>query len=355
MATPRRVTIKEVAQRAGVSYQTVSKLLNGQVQLAPATQARILEAVRELNYRPLYSARSLRSQRSRTLGYSWTPTPSDQANQILDTLLQSMLLAAEAEEYHLLCFPHHPEPGRQLGSYIELYETGRVDGFILSSIEYNDPRVLYLIEHSVPFVAFGRSNAGIDFPCIDVDGGLGLRMAVQHLLSLGHRRIAALAWPDTSRVGNNRLEGYFNALIETGIQPPAAWIRRGEGRVAFGEYAAAELLDLPASQRPTAIVALNDPMAIGAMRTAGRRGLQVGADLAVTGFDDTPLAYYIQPSLTSVRQPIWEIGQRLIRLMLDLLPSNPPAQPSCTLLAPELIVRASSAPEIAVQAADHVL
>ena len=344
MDTPRRVTIKEVALRAGVSYQTVSKLLNGQIRLAPPTEARILEAVRELNYRPLYSARSLRSQRSRTLGYSWTPTPPDQANQILDTLLQSMLLAAEVDEYHLLCFPHHPEPGRQLGSYIELYETGRVDGFILSSVEYNDPRVLYLLEHSVPFAAFGRSNPELDFPCIDVDGGLGLRMTVQHLLSLGHRRIAALAWPETSRVGNNRLEGYLSALNEAGIQPPPDWIRRGEGRVAFGACAAADLLALPDTQRPTAIVALNDPMAIGAMRAAGQAGFQVGVDLAVTGFDDTPLAYYIQPSLTSVRQPIWEIGQRLIHLMLDMLSSNPSAQPSCTLLAPELIVRASTAP-----------
>jgi DNA-binding LacI/PurR family transcriptional regulator len=353
--TSRRVTIKEVAQRAGVSYQTVSKLLNGQIQLAAATEARILEAVRELNYRPLYSARSLRSQRSRTLGYSWTPTPPDQANQILDTLLQSMLLAAEVEEYHLLCFPHHPEPGRQLGSYIELYETGRVDGFILSSVEYNDPRVLYLLEHSVPFVAFGRSNPELEFPCIDVDGGLGLRMAVQHLLSLGHQRIAALAWPESSRVGNHRLDGYLTALNEAGIQPLPAWIRRGEGRVASGARAAADLLELPASQRPTAIVALNDLMAIGAMRAVAQCGLRVGVDLAVTGFDDTPLAFYIQPSLTSVRQPIWEIGQRLIRLMLDKLASNRPPQPPCILLAPELIVRASTVPGISTQAADHVL
>ncbi len=344
MDSARRVTIKEVARRAGVSYQTVSKLLNGQVQLAPATEARIFEAVRELNYRPLYSARSLRSQRSRTLGYSWTPTPPDQANQILDTLLQSMLHAAEAEDYHLLCFPHHADATRQLDSYIRLYETGRVDGFILSSVEYDDPRVIHLLGRGVPFVAFGRSSAGLEFPCIDVDGGLGLQMAVQHLLALGHRRIAALAWPEASRVGENRLSGYLRAMREAGIEPRPEWVRRGEGRVAFGAQAAAELLDLPAEIRPSALVALNDPMAIGAVRTALRRGLRVGQDLAVTGFDDTPLAHYLQPSLTSLRQPIWEIGQRLICQMTDMLKGGRPPEPACSLLAPELVVRESTVP-----------
>ena len=102
-----------------------------------------------------------------------------------------MLQAAELEDYHLLCFPHHPEPGRQLDAYIELYETGRVDGFILSSVEYDDPRVLYLLERGVPFVAFGRSNPDLDFPCIDVDGGLGPapgRHSTCSPLDTAHRR-----------------------------------------------------------------------------------------------------------------------------------------------------------------------
>jgi DNA-binding LacI/PurR family transcriptional regulator len=339
-----RVTIKEVAQRAGVSYQTVSKLLNGQARLLPATQARIMQAVEELQYHPLSSARSLRSRRSRTLGYSWVPSAPEQANQILDTLLQSMLQAAELEGYHLLCFPHHPEPGHQLDGYRELYETGRVDGFVLSSIEYDDPRVLYLLERGVPFVAFGRSNPELEFACIDVDGGQGMRLATRHLLALGHTRIAALAWPESSRVGDNRMQGYLDGLSEAGITPRPEWIRRGEGLVGFGRKATAELLDLPASLRPTAIIAFNDPMAIGAIQTAQRRGLEVGRDLAVTGFDDTPLARFLHPTLTSLRQPTWEIGQRLIRQILGMLDAEGPLLPGCALVSPELIVRASTQP-----------
>ncbi len=346
MDSSRRVTIKQVAQRAGVSYQTVSKLLNKQVRLAPDTEARIWEAVQALGYRPLYMARGLRSRRSRTLGYSWTPVLPGGANPILDTLLSSMLQAAEAEDYHLLCFPHHPEPGRQLDAYRELYETGRVDGFILSSVEYDDPRVLALLERHVPFVAFGRSNPELEFPCIDVNGGEGLRQAVAHLVELGHRRIAALAWPPGSRVGNNRLQGYLTGMEQAGLTVDPAWLLRGEGQMAFGYDAANTLLDLPPARRPTAVVALNDLMAIGALRAAQHRGLSVGRDLAVTGFDDMDLDRYIQPALTSIRQPVWEIGQRLIHLMLEILREEPPASPACVLLDPSLIVRESSQPEL---------
>jgi len=344
MHPSQRVTLKEVARRAGVSYQTVSKLLNKQVHLAPETEARIWEAVQALGYRPLYMARGLRSRQSRTLGYSWNPARPGTTNPILDTLLQSMLDAADQQDYNLLCFPHHPEPGSQLTAYRALFETGRVDGFILSSVEYDDPRVLFLLERGVPFVAFGRSNPDLDFPCIDVNGGEGLRQAVEHLLALGHHRIAALAWPESSRVGANRLQGYLTGMLQAGIQPNPAWIVRGEGQPSFGFAATNHLLDLPAEQRPTALVALNDLMALGAVHAAQRRGLTVGSDLAVTGFDDTDLARFTQPALTSIRQPIWEIGQRIIQLMLPILRQEAPTPASCVLLDPTLIIRASSQP-----------
>lgn len=345
MPPSRRVTLKEVARQAGVSYQTVSKLLNGQVRLLPETEARIREAVENLGYRPLYPARSLRSRNSRTLGYSWTPSSPDSPNQILDLLLQSMLSAAEASDYHLLCFAHHPDPQRALDTYLTLYETRRVDGFILSSVEYDDPRILFLLEREIPFVAFGRSNPELQFPCIDVDGREGLRSVVCHLLESGHRRIAILAWPERSRVGDNRLEGYLQALNSAGIEPDPLWIQRGEGQVAFGEEATRRLLNLPPARRPTAIAALNDLMAIGALRAAWQLGLRVGKEIAIAGFDDTPAARYVHPPLTSVRQPIWQIGQQLVAMLLNVLNHTSPPPPECILLAPELIIRESTAPD----------
>ncbi|GIV65666.1 MAG: LacI family DNA-binding transcriptional regulator [Chloroflexota bacterium] len=340
---PRRVTLKEVALRSGVSYQTVSKVINGQVQVAPDTAARIWQAVQELNYRPNYTARSLRAQRSFTIGYSWRPSPPDQANPILDTFLQSMFHAAEQRGYYLLCFPYHSETQRQIESYRELMDTRRVDGFVLSGVEYNDPRVLFLLEQKFPFVAFGRSNPELRFPSIDVDGGYGLRLATEHLLSQGHRKIAALAWPEESRVGNNRMEGYFSAMRAAGIEPLAEWIQRGEGRYAFGYDATRKLLALPEEIRPTAMVCLNDYMAVGAVKAIQDAGFRVGSQIGVTGFDDTPIAQYLTPPLTSVRQPVWEIGERLIALLLNLLEAKDVVQEWETILMqPQLVIRASS-------------
>jgi DNA-binding LacI/PurR family transcriptional regulator len=340
----KRITIKDVALKAGVSYQTVSKVINGQIKVAPETRDRIWQAVQELGYQPDFTARSLRSRRSYTFGYSWAPTPRDQPNPILDQFLQSMFHAAERGGYYMLSFSHEDDPQKQIENYTRLINTGRVDGFILSRVEYDDPRVLFLLEEKFPFAAFGRSNPELDFPWVDVDGGQGIRMATEHLLDLGHRRIAALAWQPDSRVGNNRLEGYFQAMQAAGIRVLPQWIERGEGHYAFGYEATRALLSLPDGQRPSAVVCLNDPMATGCLRSARDLGLRVPADLAVTGFDDFPLVQFFDPPLTSVHQPIWEVGQHIIALLLDWIENGQPAQMRHTLLQPELIVRGSSRP-----------
>ena len=338
----RHVTLKQVASSAGVSYQTVSKVLNRQIQVTKETEDRIWEAARTLGYRPSFVARSLRTQRAFTIGYSWRPSPPDQENIILDQFLQSMFLAAEERGYYLLCFPYHTEIDKHLTTYRELIETRRVDGFVLSNIEYDDPRINLLLQSNFPFVAFGRSNPDLVFPWVDVDGGSGIRQAMQHLLESGHRKIGALAWPLDSRVGDNRMEGYFAALQEAGISPDQNWIKRGEGCFEFGYQATLELLDLPEEIRPTAVVTLNDMMAIGASQAAKDRGLRVGTDFAVTGFDDAPMVQYTFPPLTTLRQPIPEIGEHIISMLVGYINTGTmPANPT-RLVPPQLIVRSST-------------
>lgn len=336
-----RVTLKVVAAHAGVSYQTVSKVLNRQVRVSQETEARIFQAAEALGYRPNHRARSLRAQRSWALGYSWAPAPPDQANPILDQFLQSMLQAAERAGYYLLSFPPGLDRERQLASYRELIDTARVDGFILSNVEYDDPRVRFLLDQDAPFVAFGRSNPDWDFPFVDVDGEAGLRMTTEHLLSKGHRRIAALAWPEGSRVGANRLAGYLAAMMDAGLHPGEEWIARGEGNFEFGRAAARRWFARPPDQRPTAIVALNDPMAIGAMHAAREFGLGPGVDVAITGFDDAPLVQYLSPPLTSLRQPIWQIGQKVIELLVGIVEGTP-LEETQILMPPRLVARGSS-------------
>jgi DNA-binding LacI/PurR family transcriptional regulator len=253
-----------------------------------------------------------------------------------------MLSAAEPHGYSLLSFLHHPHHDEQLAAYQALIDSGRVDGFVLSTIEYDDPRIRLLEQNRFPFIAFGRANPGWDFPCVDVDGGLGIAMAVRHLIGLGHTRIACVAWPSGSRVGNNRMEGYRSALAAAGLEPRAELIIRGEGRVAFGYHATLHLLDLPPDQRPSAVIAFNDSMAFGAMHAAHERGLHIGTDLAITGFDDSPASQYFLPPLTSIHQPFWEAGQKVIQALLTALQAGHQPEARLTLLAPRLMVRESS-------------
>ncbi|MGE5141370.1 MAG: substrate-binding domain-containing protein, partial [Rudaea sp.] len=210
---------------------------------------------------------------------------------------------------------------------------------------FDDPRIAFLLQEKFPFVAFGRSNPERDISFVDVDGAQGITMVVEHLLRLGHRAIALLGWPEGSRVGQDRLAGYSRALNAAGISLREEWIARGEGSAAFGQRATARWLD--GDCPPTAIVALDDWMAIGAMRAVQEKGLHVGTDIAITGFDDVPMASCLSPPLTSVRQPVWQVGQEVVRILTGLLNDDTP-DPRQVLLAPRLVVRESSGPGRAV-------
>ncbi|ABY35238.1 MAG TPA: LacI family transcriptional regulator [Chloroflexus aurantiacus] len=338
--TASKVTLKDVAARAGVSYQTVSKVLNGDMQVAPETMERIQAAVQELGYRPNRIARNMRAGRSFMIGYSWTQTEPGQVNHILDQFLSSMVREASAVGYYVLPFPFS-EGKSQIDSYRDLIRSGNVDGFVLSSVNYHDPRIQYLLKQKFPFVAFGRSNPEWDFAWVDIDGAAGTRQAIEYLIGRGHRRIAILAWPEESRVGNDRLQGYLDAMRAAEIDIEPGYLLRGEGTFEVGRAMTLHLLELPPERRPTAIMALNDTMAIGAMAAARECGLEIGTDLAIIGFDDAPMVQYLFPPLTSVRQPIAEAGHKCVELLVSLVEGRPIEQHHI-LLSPSLIIRASA-------------
>jgi DNA-binding LacI/PurR family transcriptional regulator len=335
-----KVTLKQVAANASVSYQTVSKVLNKQGQVSKETEQRILDVVRELGYRPNQIARNMRAKRSQMIGYSWAQASPDKANYILDHFLTSMVQEAEEAGYHLLPFPFREGNG-VVDAYRELIDTGRVDGFVLSSVNYNDPRISFLLERRFPFVAFGRSNPELDFPYVDVDGFDGLRQAMQYLFSRGHQRIAAIAWPEDSRVGNERMRGYFESMQAAKLKIRPRWIERGDGTFEFGRAAAARLLKLPVSDRPTAIVTLDDTQAIGALHAARDLGLVVGRNIVIIGFDDAPMSQYLFPALTTVRQPIHKAGLKCVEILVSLMKGEEPPERQ-VLLTPKLVIRASA-------------
>ncbi len=334
----KNITLKDIAKRAGVSYQTVSKVIHNQIQVTAEVRSRIEAAIAELDYRPNVAAQNLRTQSSHLIGYSWQL--EDRYSPVLEQFQHSVVESAENFGYHILLFPQRAD--RDLyATYAELIRTKRVDGFIISSVEYNDPRVAALEHLGVPFVCFGRSRENEHSPFVDVDGQAGSKAAVQHLIEQGHQRIAILGWPESSRVGTERLAGYWDAMKDAALSIDPEWIIRGRGEIDYGYEAANTLLDLPPQRRPTAIVAILDTIAIGVMQAAEACGYTVGRDLAVVGFDDMAVAHYVKPGLTTLRQPIKEVGQRVTQLLINILKGEAPAERHI-LLPPELIIRDSS-------------
>lgn len=333
------VKIRDVAEAADVSIATVSYVLNNSAPVSDETRRRVLEAVQKLGYRPNITARNLKASETRMIGYAWHNVAAGQINAVLDRFIYQMALASEAHGYHVLTFAQSPE--NPVITYDELVQTSRVDGFILSGTDQNDERIRRLMALNFPFVAFGRSNPNWDFPYVDVDVKAGIRLAVEHLLSMGHCRIACLAWPPGSLSGDARFEGYLETLSAAGVTARPEWVVRVPNLVNGGYEAARAMLSLPIAERPTAIVSLSDVMAVGAMRYIESIGLRVGADIALTGFDDDPISEFLRPSLTSLRQPIDEIAGRVIDMLVCTL-SNLPLTERHFLVQPSLIVRESS-------------
>lgn len=336
----KTITLKDVAARAGVSYQTVSKVLNGTIHVTPETESRIRKAARALEYRPNTRARNLRTQSSRLIGYAWIKRAVEEYSPILDQFQRSLAAAAKLSGFHLLTFliegdRLNPEP------YDELYAQQQVDGFVLADTNSNDPRIAYLMQQKIPFVSFGQANPGWHHCWVDVDGRQGIKLVVEHLLRRGHERIALLTWPEGSQAGKHREKGYLAALQSAGIAFDSQWMLRGDNSAEFGTQALYQLNALPVAQRPTAIACVNDLIAIGVLNAAASLGLRAGRDIAITGYDNAPLVQYLQPPLTSIRQPIDEAGRIAVDLLLAQIVGEPPVQEQY-LLTPELIERESS-------------
>jgi DNA-binding LacI/PurR family transcriptional regulator len=225
---------------------------------------------------------------------------------------------------------------------MELYRglvlSRQIDGLILFAIRQHDPRISFLEQEGFPFVVFGRTDISDGSNWIDVDGTYGIEVAVTHLGELGHRRIAYLSPPTEQFLEVQRWQGFVTGMEKIGAEIDMELVRESDFTEYSGEMVVDELLDL----EPTAIICNNDRTAFGAMRAIQQRGLVVGQDVSVTGFDDISLARYWQPSLTTIRQPIREIGQQLFYLLQAMINGDPIQEIGAQLLKPELCIRNST-------------
>lgn len=334
------VTLKDIAQTTGYSITTVSRALNGYNDVNDETKAQIREAAGRLGYHPNATARSLQRQHTDTLGLV-IPTPEPRfSDPFFIEFLTGVGNEAGTHGYDLLVSTQAPGPG-EIEVYQRFVRGKRVDGLIVVRTRRQDPRIRYLQEQEFPFVAFGRTEARDAFPFVDEDGRAGIAQATQHLIDQGHRRIAFITAGRDLAFAHQRLQGFLETMRRHDIPVDEQLIVEGNLSQRSGRQAAGSLLNL--AEPPTAIMATNDLMALGAMAAIQARGLEVGADVAVTGFDDIPMAEHSHPSLTTVRQPIHRIGELVCRMLIKLIHAEP-LEHEQVVLQPTLVVRDSSRP-----------
>lgn len=331
-----KVTLKTIAAESGFSITTVSRALAGYNDVNEQTRRRIIEIAERLGYQPNLAARHLRSKHTHTIGMIISRT-----EQFADPFYMELLsgVGREASEHgYDLLLSAQTRGEAELSGYRRIVEGRRVDGIVLARVMENDPRIEYLQQQALPFVIFGPSTA-THYPSIDMDGVAGMRLLVRHLAEQGHRRIGIIKSPPELFFTSQRFRGYQQTMAELGLPINDAIIVQGNLTQQSGLVATQHLLDLP--EPPTAIIAFNDLMALGVMTAIQNRQLVVGQDVAVAGFDDIPAAAGATPPLTTVRQPIYDIGSRLLRMLLKLIHGETLAE-SQVLVAPELIIRDST-------------
>jgi DNA-binding LacI/PurR family transcriptional regulator len=336
---PRRPTSHDVARVAGISRTTVSLVLNDVqgVRISEETRQRVIEAAKQLNYHPDITGRKLVTGKSFTLGLVLRQNPEQVfADAFLLHVVLGVEQAAEQSGFRVLLKPLGPD---NLNGYTRLIQENHVDGIILSGPRQDDQDIISLHQQGFPVMLMGQLPE-CDIPYVDVDAVTGAKIATQHLIELGHTRIAMITnAPLEYTSAQQRLEGYRQALSEAGIEADDTLVGAGNYTPASGYNAMIALLTLPL--QPTAVFIASDVVAMGAIQAVKRAGLVIPDDLAMVGFDDIPLAEYYDPALTTIRLPAyglgWAAGERLSRLVRgDTLDQ------AGTLLDTELIVRESS-------------
>ncbi|WP_183094263.1 LacI family DNA-binding transcriptional regulator [Nocardioides stalactiti] len=341
-APPLPPTLADVAERAGVSRQTVSNAINNPDLLRPETLARVQDAIHALGYRPNRAARHLRTRASHLIGLRMSPAQEFTANAAMDRFVHALVEASREAGYHLLLFsggPGKPETTAAdlVRGYDDLLRSTAVDAFIVTDTYLGNPATRWLSERRAPFVAFGRpwEDPQATHPWVDVDGAAGVALGTQHLIDRGHERIAWLGWPPESFIGQDRRAGWERAMAGRSTDGLATAVA---DTVDAGRAASAAMLD---SVAPSAFVCASDTVAIGVLHTLAERGLRPGSDVAVVGFDDSQVAQVVPHGLTSVRQPLEQVAVALVRALEALLASEPYDAPG-VLLTPTLAVRGSS-------------
>jgi DNA-binding LacI/PurR family transcriptional regulator len=330
----RPANMGDVARLAGVSHQTVSRVVNESTNVSPETRTRVLDAMRTLDYRPNPAAKSLVTGRSRTLGVvSFDTTLFGPAST-----LAGIERAARAERYAVSVASLKSIDRNAVLDAVERLRDQRVAGIAVVAPTVATFKALQVVPSHTPLVAV-EGDPHLDFPVVAVDQVRGAREATQHLVDLGHRAIWHVRGPRTWLEANGRVRGWRDTLKGVGIAPSRT-ILAGDWSPASGYRAGLALADEPGV---TAVFVGNDQMAVGVIRALYEKGKRVPQDVSVVGFDDIPEAAYLSPPLTTVRQPFDEVGRRCLRHLLDQIEAGERIQRR-DIVRPQLVTRESTGP-----------
>ncbi len=336
-STARPSSIKDVAVLAGVSVGTVSNVLNHPERVSSATRRRVRDAIGALDFVRNESARQLRAGQSRVIAYVLL----DASNPFFTDVAEGVEEVAQAVELSLFLCNSRQDTDRE-HLYLRRLEQQRVQGVLITPIDAEDPALDELSNRGTPVVLVDRTRPGAGYCSVAVDDQLGGRLAIEHLVDVGHRRIAFVGGPDRIGQVRDRRDGALAAMKDAGLPQEALIMIRTEAlSVEEGRSAGARIAGIARSGRPTAAFCANDLLAVGLLQRCVELGIAVPDDLAIVGYDDIEFSSAAAVPLTSVRQPRRDLGRTAARLLLDES-TNPEHQHEQVLFTPELIARAST-------------
>ena len=326
------ITIKDVAAAAGVSVSTASRVIAGSPATSPQSRARVQNAVETLDFRPNMQAQSLRSTRTNALGL----LVSDVRNPFFADLAHSAEQTALNAGYVTL-LGNANESVDQQDRYLDTLIQRRVDGIVLTPHGDGSGAIADIVRRGIPTVFVDRTVDGLDVPSVTTDSTNGIRQAVQHLAAMGHRRIGYISGPQSTSTGRERWSAFSAALKLSGLETAAELVCFGDYRAASGAEAMRQLMTLRTP--PTAVVAADSLMAMGAISCANDMGFEIGREVALIAFDDIELFTLLSPSLTVISNNVHEMGRLAVNLLLDIIAGR---DPESVVLPSNLIIRSST-------------
>lgn len=310
------ITIKDVAQMAGVSVTTVSHVINNTRYVSDGLRARVQDAIRELDYHPNALARGLRGGESRTIGL----IVPDNSNPFFAEVARDIEDVGFAKGYSVILCNSDGDIKKE-SAYIEILIAKKVDGVIFIASGSSHDHIQRLLRRDIPVVIADRDISSFPVDMVMVSNEQGGYEATKYLLALGHKKIGCITGPSELTPSADRVRGYRRAILEENIPIIDEYIVSGDFRFQSGSAAMECLLNL--ADPPTAVFICNDMMAIGALRTLRKAGLKVPEDLSIVGFDDIELASAVSPALTTIHQPIEEFANLTVKILLNRIHKKP--------------------------------